>query len=170
MTDEWKRRYGYGGKNQTDPLDDWLIEVKDNEQMTGDRDLFAEKKAKKKELSAKYKYKQLKNMADRIIEGPKLMPEEKRKQRKALAAAVKSDASMGKFSEKLRFEEKRSRGFRSKRNTANESSCGKDEKITNIRILDELSEKVPTKRVTEAKVESMISRKVNKRRKASGKR
>ncbi|KAL5019125.1 hypothetical protein ScPMuIL_004847 [Solemya velum] len=147
---EWKPKWGY--KRANDETQDWMIEVPDNADPNEDQ--FEKKKKARKERGAKNELQRLRNIArsqKSKVPGVGLTPTDhpsKDHVTKALTAARKSTASIGKFTANLKDEKTAKHGKKRKF----ESNYGdmKSETKKQLNILDRITSKKPRVDVSQA--------------------
>lgn len=161
VTQTWKPRYGYNriGADK----DDWLIEMKSNEDPNVD--LFAKKKDDRKERVAKNELQRLRNVARSTKVNPHsiskgLLPDKEFTDKDEVARAAQlaktSTASLGKFETKLK-NEKKPKNSGVKRKFEPNLVDVKSEKEKNLEIVNGLMSKAPKLDVQRA-VRSVISK------------
>jgi regulator of ribosome biosynthesis len=147
---EW--RYSWGKDKVSQKNKQWLIEMKKNEEP--DTDLFAKASTAKSERVAKNELQRLRNVARSTkaeggaaftatdLERMKLRENgaggDKQLLKKQLHMAKTADASMSKFSEKLKDEEKTTRGLGKKRKFESNWDLG-SEKEKQLKLFDKLT-------------------------------
>lgn len=160
---EWRPRWGYGRKN--DSTKDWLIEIKKNEDP--DQDFFAKRTTEKNERVAKNELQRLRNVArssKKKVPGVGLTPTiddknpDKIELKKALNIAKRSDASLSKFSDKIKNEDKATRGLGKKRKFESNFADNKGEKERQLKIFEKITSNKDKSSKEKLNIEKAVNR------------
>lgn len=147
---EWRPTWGYKKTLDKDTTNNWLIEYKGKDK--DDTDHFAKRTEAKSERVAKNELQRLRNIS-RATGGKKKVPgvgltpnvaddgysPSQLKLKKSLSMAKTADASMSKFSQKLKTEDTVTRGFGKKRKFESNTANNENEQAKQIKLLDKLT-------------------------------